>query len=351
MSDRLPHSIETDIAVNRDARISGRQLLALVYSGLWRLVFGLPTAAVAAFLTWAAPRNAPPLDGLGLFTLMAVGLVLLGLGAYVSWRGFSFLGDALTGKVSYVTGRVQRRFREYRGSKSYYMVIGPVWTRILLKKTYDALPGGLECFAYYAPGSLHLLSIEPATAAEPHPSLTFGGDAAHAWDRLRWPWMIAAVAAFGLAAGVNDVVIAHPAQTSVVSGTIGEYYVTGGRSQSRYLLLSGSTTEYRVNSLDSASPRPLPALYGYAGVTVDLYVSTDSGNTVLALRMGQTFYKSDLYLHPEHQYWAMMVAGVAIAGLSAPTFAWFVFWIYWQRTHPLPVLTDVQQRAREALQG
>src|SRR5260370_41032321 len=79
--------------------------------------------------------------------------------------------------------------------------------------------GGLW-HAFYAPGSLHLFLIEPATEAEPQPALSFGGDAAHAWDRLRWKWLVGAVAVFGLVAGSNGVVIAHPAQMSTVRGPI-----------------------------------------------------------------------------------------------------------------------------------
>src|SRR5260370_24225403 len=96
--------------------------------------------------------------------------------------------------------------------------------------------GGLW-HAFYAPGSLHLFLIEPATEAEPHPALSFGGDAAHAWDRLRWKWLVGAVAVFGLVAGSNGVVIAHPAQMSTVSGSISAYQEIQCKSTSPSLLL------------------------------------------------------------------------------------------------------------------
>src|SRR5260370_34642099 len=215
----LPHSRRADVAANRDARVRGRQLAALVYAGAWRLTLGLPPTAAGVALAWAAPGSAATGGGFIAFLVLALALGLLGLGAYVSWRGFSFLGDAITRKVSYVTGRIDGDTATYKGATAYYMVIGPSKTRVS-RKTYNPMPMGRLCHAYYAPGSLHLFSIIPSTHAKPPPPLTFGGDAAHAWDRLRWTWLVAAVAVFGLVAGSNGGVIGHPAQMSTVSGSV-----------------------------------------------------------------------------------------------------------------------------------
>jgi hypothetical protein len=325
----LPHSNPADVAANRDARIRGRQLAALVYAGAWRIVLGLPTAAGGAALAWAAPTAAGTGGGLLAFFFLAVALGLLGLGAYVSWRGFSFLGDAITRKVSYVTGRIDGDTKTYRGATTYYMVVGPSKTWVS-RKTYNAMPMGRLCHAYYAPGSLHLFSIEPATEAEPHPALSFGGDAAHAWDRLRWKWMMGAVAVFGLAAGANGVVTAHSAQMSTVSGSISSYQEISGKSTSRYLFLEGDQNQYSLNQLDS-----FPQLYSYAGEHVDLYVLSDSGTDVLALRVRETLYTSDLYRNPDHEYWSMAGSGIAIILLSALTLAAIAWWVYWSRKHQL----------------
>src|SRR5258708_12310157 len=96
----------------------------------------------------------------------------------------------------------------------------------------------------------------PGTEGGPQADLSFGGDAAHAWDRLRWKWLVGAVAVFGLVAGSNGVVIAHPAQMSTVSGSISAYQEIYGKSTSRYLYLEGDQTQYSLNHLDS-----FPQLY------------------------------------------------------------------------------------------
>jgi hypothetical protein len=325
----LPHSKPGDIAVNREARVRGGQLAALVYAGVWRIVLGLPAAAGGVALAWAAPTSAGRGGPFLALFFFGVALGLLGLGAYVSWRGFSFLGDAITRKVAYVTGRIDGDTKTYRGATTYYMVVGPSKTRVS-RKTYKAMPMGRLCHAYYAPGSLHLFSIEPATETEPHPALSFGGDAEHAWDRLRWKWLVGAVAVFGLAAGANGVVSAHSAKTAIVSGSIGTYEEITGKSTSRYLYLVGDQTQYSLNQLDS-----FPQLYAYTGEHVDLYFNTDSGTDVLALRVRETLYASDLYRNPDHEYWSMAGSGIAIILLSALTLAAIVWWIYWSRKHQL----------------
>lgn len=317
---RLPHSRESDVAANREARFSGRQLLGLLNSGLFRLVFGLPIATFGAALAFGVTH----------WFFILVGLVALGFGAYLSWRGFSFLGDVITRNVSYVNGPLQGRTKTYRGRESYYMVIGPVWTQIWRRKTYEALPFGQPFNAYYASGSLHLLSVEPAAAGEPHPSLRFGGDAAHAWDRLRWPWLIAAVAVVGLVAGARDVVTAHPAQTFTVSGSLSGYYeIHGRRSSSFYLQVQGSDKQYFVNSING-----LPQLYSHVGDHVDLYINSDSESDVLAVRWRNRLYTGDLYLHPEGQLWEMIISGVAITIVSVATLAGATYLIYWLRKQP-----------------
>jgi hypothetical protein len=300
-----------------------------VYAGAWRIILGLPTAAGGVVLAWAAPTSAGRGGPFLAFFFFAVALGLLGLGAYVSWRGFSFLGDAITRKVAYVTGRIDGDTQTVKGTTVYYMVVGPSKTRVS-RRTYNAMPMGRLCHAFYAPGSLHLFSIEPATAAEPHPALSFGGDAAHAWDRLRWKWMVGAVAVFGLAAGANGVVTAHSATTTTVSGSISSYEEITGKSTSRYLYLEGDQTQYSLNQLDS-----FPQLYPYTGEHVDMYVNTDSGTDVLAFRLRETLYGSDLYRNPDHEYWSMAGSGIAIILLSALALAAIAQWAYWSRKQHL----------------
>jgi hypothetical protein len=310
----LPHSRPSDVAANREARISGRQLLVLTYSGLWRLLTGLPFAAIGTGFAWTVT------DWLGL----VLGLPMMGVGIYASWRGFSFLGDALTRNVTYQNGKLECTTKTYKSSTYYYMVIGPVEAWIS-KKAYDALPVGLPCHVYYAAGSRHLLSVEPADLAEPHPSLRFGGDAAHAWDRLRWPWLVGTVAVLSLAAGAHFMIWAHPAQTYEVSGPISGYREVQGKHVDRYLSLEGYSSEYVLNDLESTSP-PLPDLSNNIGEQVDLYVNSENDYRVLALRIREHVYAADLYAHPEHQFWTMIIAGLVVVLLSVATLAGILYW-------------------------
>ncbi len=311
--DRLPFSRPADVAANREAHISGRQQVGLWYSGLWRLLAGLPAAGVGAVVA-LEPE----------FVIMAFGIALVATGLYVSWRGFSFLGDSITRNVAYVTGRIIPHTYTARGSTSYFMIVGPVKTRIS-RGTYRNLPAGLNCHAYYASGSRHLLSLEPATAEEPHPSLSFGGDAVHTWDRLRWRMIIVAVAAFGVAAGVHAVVIAHPAEPVLVSGHISSYEETTGRSAYRHLHLDSTSQEFHLDTRNSYSP-PIPHLGSYLGSQVDVYFNAGSAGDVLAIRLGETFYAADYYLHPEHQKDNMLSSGATIALLSGIALAVALLW-------------------------
>ena len=315
-SDRLPLSREADLRANREARFSGRQMVGLVYSGLWRLLIGLPAAAAAAAIAWNHD-----------FWAMAVGMGFFAGGLYLAWRGFSFLGDVLTRNVAYVDGRILSYTSTYKGITSYYLSIGPVAKRISRKK-YDSLPNGLNCFAYYASGSRHLLSLEPYAAAGPHPALGFGGDAAHAWDRLRWPLVLVAVGAFGVVAGVHGIVTAHPARTVVVSGTISSYVEHHGKSTYRTLYLAESSEAYSMDDLGSYSP-PIPYLSDYAGSHVDLYVNSDNGSSVIALRLREVLHQGDYYLHPEDQTQNMIISGALIAAISG---AGLLAALWWQLT-------------------
>jgi len=311
--DRLPFSRAGDVAANREARISGRQQVGLWYSGLWRLLGGLPAAGVGV-----AVASEPE------FLTMAIGIAFVATGLYLSWRGFSFLGDSITRNVAYVTGRIIPESFTSRGSTTYYMVVGPVKTRIS-RRTYRILPAGLNCHAYYASGSRHLLSLEPATAEEPHPALSFGGDAVHTWDRLRWRMIIAAVAAFGLLAGVHAIAISHPAQPILISGRISSYEETHGKGAYRHLFLDSTPQEFYLDYRSSYSPT-IPDLGSYIESQVDVYFNAGTAGDVLAIRLRETLYANDYYLHPEHQKDNMISSGATIGLLSAIALALALGW-------------------------
>ena len=300
------------------------------WSGLWRLIVGLPTASLGAGVTWGAPL---PSIAPANFLFMAIGIGLLGCGAYLSWRGFSFVGDAITRRVTYVTGQLKGDIRTgSKGAKSYFMLVGPVRSRVWRRQTFDALPVGRVCNAYYTSGSGQLLSVEPATAGEPHPSLRFGGDSAHAWDRLRWSWLLIAVSAYGVVAGTYDTITAHPAHWGVVSGRTAEYHEVDVKSTTRYFHIDGSSQEYNLNSLDRASP-PVPPLYNYVGDEVELYVNSDNQSNVLAMRLRGILFAADLYLHPEQQFWGMIWSGAPIALVSAVLLVVVIWGLAYERKH------------------
>ena len=321
-----------------------RQQLDLWYSGLWRLLVGLPMALFGAIFAWQVSF---PSQSVINFLFMSVGVALVGYGTYLLWRTFSFIGDAITGKVSYITAVLDGDVKtSSKGAKSYFMVVGPVRTQIYRKKTFDALPVGVRCHMYYTSGSLHLLSLEPATADEPHPSLRFGGDPLHAWDRVRWSWFVPAIAVFGLAVGAHAAISAHPAHWGTISGRITEYHETHGKGASQYFHIDSSSLQYNLGSLHNASP-PAPALDSYIGTAVDLYVNSDVDTDVLAMRLRETLYTSDLYLHPEHELWGMIWSGAAIALLSAAALAASVWAIRYRRKNPgYPLASSLDLRAQ-----
>ena len=72
--------------------------------------------------------------------------------------------------------------------------------------------------------------------------------------------------------------------------------------------------QYSLNQLDR-----FPLLYSYTGKHVDVHVLSDSGTDVLALRVRETMYSSDLYSNSDHEYWSVAGSGIAIILLSALT--------------------------------
>ena len=280
---------------------------------------------------------------------MAVGVGLVGYGTYLSWRAFSFVGDAIARRVTYITAVVGSQVKtSSKGAKTYYMVVGPVKTQIYRKTTFEELPVGVNCHVYYAAGSLHLLSLEPATAEEPHPSLRFGGDPQHAWDRIRWSWFVSAMAVFGLAVGAHAMISAHPAHWGTISGRIVEYHEIHGKGAARLFSIDTSSQEYNLGSLDVASP-PAPTLDNYIGDPVDLYVNSDDSADVLAIRLRETLYASDLYLSPEHQFWGMIWSGVLIALVSGAVLTVSVWQITNRRKDPEEAMTDIEKRSHDAM--
>jgi hypothetical protein len=295
---------DDDLAANRAGRLSSGQYGRLRSSGAWLLVLGPPILVVAAILALQS----------GVALIAVVALVAAGLGLYLTWRGFAFTTDAHDGAVAYLTGLLRRRIVRGRYGPTYWATIGPVSTRIT-RTAYDSLPEGMSCHLYYAPGCRHLLSVEPASSDEPKPDHPFGPDSAHAWDRLRWSWVLITIGALGLLIGAHAVAISHPAHPIQVAGTISDYVETHGKTTTRSIYLVGDPQSFVPEREDSYSPAP-PAFGSLIGREVVLYVDNGTRN-VIALETGDQLYSGDWYLHPEHETAFDAVNGAITAAASA----------------------------------
>ena len=294
---------DDDLAANRDGRLSPRQTRRLAGSGAGRLIVGPPFAVGGAAMS--------------LLFDSAIGAVLCliasGMGLYIAWRGFGFLVDSMDGAVAFVTGPLSGRKVRTRNRTSYWAHIGPVSKRIG-RAAFDALPNGVACHLYYAPGCRSLLSVEPATVDEPRPMHPFGPDSAHAWDRLRWSWVLMTIGLLGLVVGGHQVASAHPAQPVSVSGVVSDYRETHGRSTTRTLYLEGRGDTYTPKAEDTYTP-PAPSFGVLVGHEVVLYINSGT-HDVLAIDDGGQLYAGDWYLHPEHQTMFETVNGAITTVLS-----------------------------------
>jgi hypothetical protein len=294
---------DDDLAANRAGGLSSAQYGRLRSSGIWRVVVGPPVLVVAATLAFET--------GAALFSIF--GLVVAGFGLYLTWRGFAYATDAHEGEVAFLTGLLSRRMVRGRYGTTYSAVIGPVSRRIN-RIAYDSLPEGMSWHLYYAPGCRDLLAVEPASAEEPKPDHPFGPDSAHAWDRLRWSWVLITLGALGVLIGAHAVALAHPAHPIQVAGTISNYVETHGKSTTRSLYLDDGPDSYTLEDEDLYSP-PAPAFGSLIGSQVVLYVDEGTRN-VIALDSGDQLYAGDWYLHPEHETALDAANGAATAAAS-----------------------------------
>jgi hypothetical protein len=322
--DGLLGFTDGDLAANRNGVLSGRQALRLWLSGGWRALVGPLLAVAGAAATLVSDY----------FLFAALGLIALIAGLYLAWRGFAFLADAATVDTAFVTGPLNREVVTNRNSRTYYALIGPIRKRVS-RKNYDALPVGTVCNLYYAPGCRSLLSAEPAGVGEPRPAHPFGPDADHAWDRLRWRWVVLTVAVFGIFAGGHVLVDAHPAVAVRVGGTVANYYQTHGKSSTtEHLVLAGDDSDYRPSHPDGYAP-PIDSYQRLVGSAVVLYVN--GGTTdVIAIQDAEILHAGDYYLHPEHQLFWTLLGGVVLllVSLLALYFAGRPLVRVWRRAAP-----------------
>ena len=277
-----------DLAANRDAgRLSSPQSSRLLWSGAWRLLIGPPLLVGGLAVAFVVDTS--------LFAVMA--LFAAGAGLYMTWRGFAFVVDSRNAEVAYVTAPLRLRQVHSRYGTSYWADVGPVSKRISLG-AYNAMADGMALHLYYAPGCRSLLSVEPATEGEHRPLHPFGPDSAHTWDRLRWSWVLITIGALGIAIGIHQVAVAHPAQPVAVEGVMTNYVETHGKSTTRTIYMDNGQSYTPKN--EYAYDPPAPAWDSLIGQNVTLYVN-DGTADVLAVNVAGQVYAADWYEHPEHQ--------------------------------------------------
>ena len=295
---------DADLAANRDGAFSSGQRGRLVWSGIWRLVLGPPIAIVGVVIALASD----------LAFIMVSGLAIAAVGLYLAWRGFAFLTDAIVARVAFVSGPMRKKLVQGRYGTTYYAVIGPVSKRVS-SRAYASLREGIAFHLYYSPGCRSLLSLEPASAAQPKPDHGFGPDSAHAWNRLRWAWVAITIGAVGLLVGAHDLVLAHPAHTQIIESSVTNYVETHGKSTGRHVYVAGYPNAFTPDSESSYDP-PAPGFSSLIGEAVVLYVDPDTGE-ILAMRIGKTLHTSDWFRHPEHKTVFEAANATITAGLSA----------------------------------
>lgn len=294
---------DADLTANRDGDVGAGQKAKMAWSGIWRLVVGPPTAIIGVVVTQATDNA----------LVMLIGLGIAGFGLYVTWRGFAFLTDSIVAKVAYVTGLLRKKLVRGKNSTSYFAEIGPVSKRIS-SQAYSSLPGGISVHLYYAPACRSLLSVEPANVAEPRPDHPFGPDSAHAWNRLRFSWILITVGALGLLVGVHAATLAQPVHAVGVETTVADYVETHGKSTTRRLYIANDPGYYTPQSESSYDP-VAPSFYSLIGKPVVIY--TDNGSReIIAFRIGGVLYATDWYLHPEHKTIFEAANGAIAAVLS-----------------------------------
>ena len=294
---------DADLAANRDGDIGSAQKANMTWSGIWRLVVGPPTAIIGVVVTQLTDNA----------LVMLLGLVFAGFGLYLAWRGFAFLTDTIVARVAYVTGPIHKKLVRGRNSTSYFAEIGPV-SRRLTSLAYESLPEGMSVHLYYAPACRSLLSVEPANVDEPRPDHPFGPDSAHAWNRLRWSWVVMTVGALALLVGVHAATLAQPVHAVGVETTVANYIETHGKSTTRRLYVANDPDYYTPQSESSYHPNA-PSFYSMIGKPVVIYTD-DGSREIIAFRLGDVLYATDWYLHPEHKTIFEAANGAIVAVLS-----------------------------------
>jgi hypothetical protein len=107
------------------------------------------------------------------------------------------------------------------------------------------------------------------------------------------------VGMLGILIAAHGILVAHPAHSVPVEGTVASYDETHGKSTHRYLYMQGDAGSYTPFAEDAYNP-PMPAFATLTGKGVVLYVN-EGTRDVLAINDGEQLHASDWYVNPDHE--------------------------------------------------
>lgn len=288
----------SELAANRDGRMTGRQRLRLTVRAAWRMALAAPFAVLAAFAALNGHDFGPA----------ALSAIATMVALYLLWRSFTFAVDVVEGDVSVVEGRIEKQEEYNYRSVQYYALVGELKTRVS-GPVFGQLTEGLECRAFYAPSASALLSLEPLLdAAPPAPSRTFGPRAARSMPRgLETAILLALGGVLAMVLGAHLFVEARPATFSAYSGPISGF--EQGRRTTYWIGLAGYDGQFRLHKPPYEFSPPLPDLTRSVGTTVTLWV--DHRDRDVAAIYLDRMYRTDLFADPHVQERDMKGSGLA----------------------------------------
>jgi hypothetical protein len=293
----------SDLSANRDGRMTKRQRALLTVSAV---AFLLP----AAVLTPIAVMLAVGADELGP-VVASTATVLAAL--YLAWRSFSFTADAVHGRVSVVSGAVDKTIERNYRFYQYYVRIGELKTQVS-GDDYAKLESGAGLRAYYAPAASRLLSAEPESEPEATPSRAYGPHTARDIARGRQviAWLTAGAVLLALL-GARLFFGAQPATFTGVAGPVWDFQAKPFRKASNqydyYVWLDDNPNGYQLRTAPDGFTPHLPDLNRDYGMPAVLYINDQDGK-VAAIWIDR-MYTTDLFRDPTIQERTMRAHGSA----------------------------------------
>lgn len=148
----------TDLEENRRGYLSHRQGRRML-----RVTAGYPLGALAAvvgacgFIGVTASRGYIAPYAFGVAAVVAVGIA-----TFLTRRWWPFVVDVAVGRVWTVEGKLRKHSTLGLARRIHYCTVANTSFKVS-RRVFDAVEE-VPCRCYYAPGTIRLLSLEPATA-------------------------------------------------------------------------------------------------------------------------------------------------------------------------------------------